>query len=124
MFLPGGLIVQSLLGGAGFALDQNAGDNMGLDFITGTATAGAFGKFFDMAGRLIKNTGGKMFGDDGRRLASWASSSRLRLTSPTKRASRRCRHRGPATAGGSSSSPRWRRSHTVSPCATSREPGA
>ena len=55
MFLPGRLLVQSLLGGAEAALDQNAGDNMGLDFGVGTATAGAFGKMFDLAGRLVGN---------------------------------------------------------------------
>lgn len=55
LFLPGRLLVQSLLGGAEAALDQNAGDNMGLDFGVGTATAGAFGKMFDLAGRLVGN---------------------------------------------------------------------
>lgn len=55
MFLPGRLLVQSLLGGAEAALDQEAGDNMGIDFGVGTATAGAFGKMFDLAGRLMGN---------------------------------------------------------------------
>ena len=55
LFLPGRLLVQSLLGGAEAALDQEAGDNMGIDFGVGTATAGAFGKMFDLAGRLMTN---------------------------------------------------------------------
>ena len=55
MFLPGGLIVQSLLGGAEAALDMEAGDSQGLDFAVGAGTAGAFGKFFDLAGRLVGN---------------------------------------------------------------------
>ena len=55
LFLPGRLLVQSLLGGAEAAIDQNAGDNMAIDFGVGTATAGAFGKMFDLAGRLVGN---------------------------------------------------------------------
>ena len=55
MFLPGRLLVQSLMGGAEAALDQNAGDNQLLDFGVGTATAGAFGRMFDLAGRLVGN---------------------------------------------------------------------
>ena len=55
MFLPGRLLVQSLMGGAEAALDQNSGDNQFLDFGVGTATAGAFGKMFDLAGRLVGN---------------------------------------------------------------------
>lgn len=56
MFLPGGLIVQSLLGGAEAALDQESGDNQALDFGVGTVLSGTFGKMFDLAGRLVGNT--------------------------------------------------------------------
>lgn len=55
MFLPGGLIVQSLLGGAEAALDHEAGDSQGLDMAVGTALSGTFGKMFDLAGRLVGN---------------------------------------------------------------------
>ena len=55
MLFPGGLIVQSLLGGAEAALDQEEGDSPLLDFGVGTILSGTFGKMFDLAGRLVGN---------------------------------------------------------------------
>ena len=65
MFLPGGLIVQSLLGGAEAMLDQEAGDSQGLDFGVGTLTSGVFGKAFDLAGRMMGNAYKGFRGEDG-----------------------------------------------------------